>query len=54
MRDVWHSADGVQWTLATNNPGWSGRYKHSVAVYDSRYACDVTSQLTVDMCVCVC
>ena len=34
--DVWYSSDGLQWTRATANAGWLGRYKHTVAVYDSR------------------
>jgi hypothetical protein len=35
--EVWYSSDeGETWTLATNTPGWSGRYGHSALVFDGK------------------
>lgn len=34
--DVWSSSDGINWTLETNNAGFSGRYDHASIVYDNK------------------
>merc|ERR1719378_1777985 len=32
LRDVWHSYNGVQWSLKARKAGWAGRARHGVAV----------------------
>jgi dihydrofolate reductase len=34
--DVWYSTDGVTWTQATANAGWSARYNHTSVVFDNK------------------
>jgi hypothetical protein len=34
--DVWHSADGRHWTLATDHAGWSPRAYHQAVVHAGR------------------
>jgi len=34
--DVWFSSDGIHWTLATDNAGWSERDLHEAVVYDGK------------------
>ena len=34
--DVWHSTDGKEWTLATENAGWAPRAYHQAIVYDNK------------------
>lgn len=34
--DVWYSTDGHHWTLATDNPGWSGREQHAVVAHEDK------------------
>ena len=34
--DVWYSEDGVNWTAATANAPFSGRYGHTTVVFDDR------------------
>jgi len=34
--DVWHSADGKEWALATANAGWSPRAYHQAVVHDNK------------------
>ena len=35
-KDVWYSADGINWTLATANPGWPGRHVFGCVVFNDR------------------
>ncbi len=34
--DVWYSTDGINWTQATANAPWSGRWDHTSLVYDNK------------------
>lgn len=34
--DVWSSADGINWTQATNNASWTGRQCHACVAFDNR------------------
>ena len=34
--DVWYSADGINWTKATNNAGWEARNNHTSIVFDNK------------------
>ncbi len=34
--DVWFSADGITWTLATSDAAWSARWGHSSVVFDHK------------------
>jgi hypothetical protein len=36
LNDVWHSTDGVSWTLATASAEWSGRMVPSALVFDGK------------------
>ncbi|MFC1503954.1 hypothetical protein ACFL6D_00900 [Spirochaetota bacterium] len=36
MNDVWHSSDGTNWDLATDNAAFSPRENHSSVVYDNK------------------
>ena len=36
LGDVWSSADGINWTLATSSPGWSARSGHATVVFANR------------------
>lgn len=33
LNDVWSSPDGTNWTLETNNPGWTPRFAFSAATF---------------------
>ena len=35
-KDVWYSSDGINWTLATANPGWPGRHVFGCVVYSDK------------------
>jgi len=34
--DVWYSIDGINWTQATANAGWSARWDYTSLVYDNK------------------
>jgi hypothetical protein len=34
--DVWYSSDGVNWTRATDNAGWTARGDHTSVVFDNK------------------
>ena len=34
--DVWYSTDGLNWTLATDQPGWSSRQQHAVVAHNDK------------------
>lgn len=33
LNDVWSSTDGTNWTLETDNPGWTGRFAFTAATF---------------------
>jgi hypothetical protein len=35
LNDVWYSANGVNWTEATDSAPWAGRYCHASATFDN-------------------
>jgi alpha-tubulin suppressor-like RCC1 family protein len=34
--DIWHSADGANWTMATDTPDWDARYGANLTVFNDR------------------